>query len=289
MIRGKIIKGIGGFYYVKTLKGIYECKARGLFRNTAESPIVGDNCILEETEQMRGYIVEILPRKNLFLRPPVANVDKAFIVFSINDPDIDLSLLDKMIVQSYYYDTKPIVLINKSELNRQWADKLILDYRKSDIEAYAISVYEDSDLTFIYDKFKGYTSALMGPSGVGKSTLLNQFVDNKLQTGEISEKTKRGKHTTRHVELLILDNETFVFDTPGYSSLELEFIDDAEELKYYYPDFYNLSENCKFNNCLHDREPNCAVKMAVEQEKIAKWRYENYKNYLEAIRNKRRY
>ena len=265
MINGKIIKGIGGFYYVDTEKGLYECRARGIFRKNKITPLVGDRVSISvvDEENKKGVVEEIEERDTELVRPPIANVDKALIVFAIKNPSPNLSLLDRF-----------IVLAEKENL------EIVIVFTKVDLDT-------DGELL---GELKENTVVFAGPSGVGKSSLLNEVDKNfELKTGEVSDKIKRGKHTTRHAELLKLECGGMVADTPGFSSLTLDDIDESE-LKEYFIEF-DKYDDCRFGSrCIHENEPSCAVKEAVENGDISKKRYESYIQLLNEIRSgKRRY
>lgn len=288
---GKIIRGIGGFYYVQTEHGIVVCRARGKFRKLNIKPIVGDIVKIESENLKDGYIYEIFDRENELQRPPVANVDQAVIVFSIKSPVLNSILLDKMIVLSEINNIKPIICINKIDLcEREEYEKLIKIYRKINYTIIATSTITMQGIEELKSCLKDKTSFLSGPSGVGKSSLINCLQSNmKLKTGEISEKISRGKHTTRSVELIPLDFGGFVLDTPGFSSLNIEL--DKENLKYFFKEFVDLQDGCRFTTCLHENEPGCNIINCVKEGIIDKRRYLNYIAILKELEEeqKRRY
>ena len=290
---GKIIKGIAGFYYVHCADHqIYECKAKGIFRNKKIKPLVGDNVEITvlNTDPPEGNIDRILERKSELIRPAVANIDQALVVFAIQDPEPNLNLLDRFLVMMETSGIPVTIAFNKIDL----ADEAMMDrYRKiyepAGYPVMFLSTYEDSGIHQIREFLKGKTTALAGPSGVGKSSLTNQILpEAQMETGSISEKIKRGKHTTRHSELFCLDTDTYLMDTPGFSSM---FVEDMEpqELKEYFPEFAPFEDECKFLDCVHIGEKICGVKQAVEQEKISKSRYENYRLFYQELKEKRRY
>ncbi len=290
---GKIIKGIAGFYYVHgTDQQIYECKAKGIFRNKKIKPLVGDNVEITvlSTDPPEGNIDRILERKTELIRPAVANIDQALVVFAIQDPEPNLNLLDRFLVMMETAQIPVTIAFNKIDL----ADEALMDrYRKIyELAGYPVmflSTYKDSGIRQVREFLKGKTTALAGPSGVGKSSLTNQILpEAQMETGSISEKIKRGKHTTRHSELFCLDEDTYLMDTPGFSSM---FVEDMEpqELKNYFPEFEPFEDECKFIGCVHIGEKVCGVKQAVEQEKISKSRYENYRLFYQELKEKRRY
>ena len=294
MINGKIIKGIGGFYYVDTEKGLYECRARGIFRKNKITPLVGDRVGISvvDEENKKGVVEEIEKRDTELVRPPIANVDKALIVFAIKNPAPNLSLLDRFIVLAEKENLEIVIVFTKVDLD---ADGELLEELKSIYEVSGYKVIPVSNklklnIDKIKEELKENTVVFAGPSGVGKSSLLNEVDKNfELKTGEVSDKIKRGKHTTRHAELLKLECGGMVADTPGFSSLTLDDIDESE-LKEYFIEF-DKYDDCRFGSrCIHENEPSCAVKEAVENGEISKKRYESYIQLLNEIRSgKRRY
>ena len=294
MIEGRIIKGIGGFYYVDTDNGLYECRARGIFRKNKITPLVGDRVSISvvDEENKKGVVEEIEKRDTELVRPPIANVDKALIVFAIKNPAPNLSLLDRFIVLAEKENLEIVIVFTKVDLD---ADGELLEELKSIYEVSGYKVISVSNklklnIDKIKEELKENTVVFAGPSGVGKSSLLNEVDKNfELKTGEVSDKIKRGKHTTRHAELLKLECGGMVADTPGFSSLTLDDIDESE-LKEYFIEFDKYDE-CRFGSrCIHENEPSCAVKEAVENGEISKKRYESYIQLLNEIRSgKRRY
>lgn len=294
MIEGRIIKGIGGFYYVDTDNGLYECRARGIFRKNKITPLVGDRVSISvvDEENKKGVVEEIEKRDTELVRPPIANVDKALIVFAIKNPAPNLSLLDRFIVLAEKENLEIVIVFTKVDLD---ADGELLEELKSIYEVSGYKVIPVSNklklnIDKIKEELKENTVVFAGPSGVGKSSLLNEVDKNfELKTGEVSDKIKRGKHTTRHAELLKLECGGMVADTPGFSSLTLDDIDESE-LKEYFIEF-DKHDDCRFGSrCIHENEPSCAVKEAVENGEISKKRYESYIQLLNEIRSgKRRY
>ena len=294
MINGKIIKGIGGFYYVDTENGLYECRARGIFRKNKITPLVGDRVSISvvDEENKKGVVEEIEERDTELVRPPIANVDKALIVFAIKNPAPNLSLLDRFIVLAEKENLEIVIVFTKVDLD---ADGELLGelkdiYEVSGYKVISVSNKLKLNIDKIKEELKENTVVFAGPSGVGKSSLLNEVDKNfELKTGEVSDKIKRGKHTTRHAELLKLECGGMVADTPGFSSLTLDDIDESE-LKEYFIEF-DKHDDCRFGSrCIHENEPSCAVKEAVENGEISKKRYESYIQLLNEIRSgKRRY
>ena len=294
MLNGKIIKGIGGFYYVDTNQGLYECRARGIFRKNKITPLVGDRVSISvvDEENKKGVVEEIEDRDTELVRPPIANVDKALIVFAIKNPSPNLSLLDRFIVLAEKENLEIVIVFTKVDLDTDGAilEELKDIYETSGYKVIPVSNKEKLNIDKIKEELKESTVVFAGPSGVGKSSLLNEVDKNfELKTGEVSDKIKRGKHTTRHAELLKLECGGMVADTPGFSSLTLDDIDE-NELKEYFIEFDNYDE-CRFGSrCIHENEPCCAVKEAVENGEISKKRYDSYIQLLNEIRSgKRRY
>ena len=294
MINGKIIKGIGGFYYVDTENGLYECRARGIFRKNKITPLVGDRVSISvvDEENKKGVVEEIEERDTELVRPPIANVDKALIVFAIKNPSPNLSLLDRFIVLAEKENLEIVIVFTKVDLDTdgELLGELKDIYEVSGYKVIPVSNKLKLNIDKIKEELKENTVVFAGPSGVGKSSLLNEVDKNfELKTGEVSDKIKRGKHTTRHAELLKLECGGMVADTPGFSSLTLDDIDESE-LKEYFIEFDKYDE-CRFGSrCIHENEPSCAVKEAVENGDISKKRYESYIQLLNEIRSgKRRY
>lgn len=292
MIEGIITKGIGGFYYVKTKDKLYETRARGLFREEKITPLVGDKVLIRINEDGSGYVEEIKPRKTKLLRPPVANVDQVIIVMSLKSPSINLWLLDRFLVMAEFEGIENIVIaLSKVDLVENEEVKKIKEiYELAKYKFIEISNLENIGIDQIKNVLNNHITVFAGPSGVGKSTLLNSIDKSlELETGSVSQKTERGKHTTRHVELIELDEDTFVLDTPGFSSLDIDFIDEAVELSHYFKEFIDEDRPCKFSGCLHLTEPGCSVKERVDEGIISTSRYENYKKILDEVKNIRRY
>ena len=285
-MEGIIIKGIGGFYYIKTDEGIIECKARGKFRYNSLKPMVGDRVTIK-VENGKGVIEDIHERSSELIRPTVANVTQAFVVFAIKNPDINLDLLNRFLTLCEYNDIHAVVCLNKEDLCTE-EEKENLKELINDIgyEVLFINAKEGKGFDALKERLEHNITVLCGPSGAGKSTLLNSFIDREhMETGSVSEKIGRGKHTTRHSELIDVDNG-YLVDTPGFTTLDVTFID-RDSLKYCFPEFNDYNNLCKFNGCNHYKEPKCAVKEAVEEVKINKLRYEFYIKTLEEIINRR--
>ncbi|MBR1815794.1 MAG: ribosome small subunit-dependent GTPase A [Lachnospiraceae bacterium] len=290
---GKIIKGVGGFYYVHLHDEIvYECKAKGIFRNQNIKPTVGDDVDIDiiDEEERTGNIISIKTRKNSLIRPAVSNINQAIIIFALSNPKPNYNLLDRFLVMMNVQHIDTIICFNKSDLtDEETAEKIKKIYSSCGYEVITSSTYEDKNIEEIRAKLTGKTTVLAGPSGVGKSSIINAIKsDSYAKTGEISEKIKRGKHTTRHVELMYVDEDTYIMDTPGFSSLYIEGIE-AEELKYYYNEFNEYEGKCRFNGCIHINEPECAVKEALSDGHISSLRYDNYKLLYEELKEKRKW
>ncbi len=287
-MKGKIIKGIGGFYYIKTQEGLIECKARGKFRHKDMKPMVGDDVEIT-VEGGKGVIEDIYERSSELVRPTVANVTQAFVVFSIKNPDINFDLLNRFLVLCEHNNIEAIVCLNKVDLVSE-EEKTIVKEKINAIgyEVLFINAKQGIGVESLRERLKGNVTVLCGPSGAGKSTLINTLKESyHMQTGEVSDKIGRGKHTTRHSELIDVE-DGYIVDTPGFSTLEVTFIE-KDDLKYSFPEFNELNNSCKFRGCLHYKEPGCAVKEAVEEGIINKFRYEFYIRTLEEIMNGRKY
>lgn len=292
-MQGKIVKGIAGFYYVHVAEsGIYECKAKGIFRSQGMKPLVGDNVeltILDEAEKT-GNIEKILPRKNELIRPAVANVDQALVIFAAAKPKPNFNLLDRFLISMSFQKVPVIICFNKQDMVSEEELRMLRDtYESAGYELHFISALQQRGVEELRQILQGKTTTVAGPSGVGKSSLINILQpEAEMETGAISEKIERGKHTTRHSELFALDEESYIFDTPGFSSVFLPDLE-KEELKEYFPEFAEYEPYCRFQGCVHIHEPGCSVKEALEEKKISPIRYENYKLLYEELKNKRRY
>ncbi|GAA0734717.1 ribosome small subunit-dependent GTPase A [Clostridium oceanicum] len=287
-MRGTIIKGIGGFYYIK-IDGsdeVVECKARGKFRKSKLTPMIGDEVEII-IEKGKGVIDEIYDRKSELIRPAVSNVTQALVVFSFKNPEINIDLLNKFLLICEYNNLKATVCFNKLDLIKEKeCENTISMIEKAGYDIIFLNAKKGIGMDKVKEKIKGNVTVLCGPSGVGKSTILNEITGKEtMATGDISKKLKRGKHTTRHSELIYVD-EGLVVDTPGFSSVNIDFMD-KEDLQYDFPEFREYIGGCKYNGCLHYKEPSCVVKEAVEKGDIHKDRYEFYIKTLESIINRR--
>ena len=292
-MQGKIIKGIAGFYYVHVVhSGIYECKAKGIFRNKKIKPLVGDNVEIDiiDEEKRIGNIVEIAERTNELIRPAVANIDQSLVVFAVMRPDPNINLLDRFLVMMERQDVPVIICFNKVDLV---PEEELIELRDTYVNAgYHViftSTLNGNGVGDVKRILIGKTTAFAGPSGVGKSSMLNAIIpDANSETGGISEKIGRGKNTTRHTEIFNLEDETYIMDTPGFTSLYTNDFE-KEELKWYFPEFREYEGKCRFNGCIHENEPDCAVKDALEEGKISESRYKNYLQMLDEIKNRKKY
>ena len=283
---GLIKKGIGGFYYVEANDKIYECKARGIFRKNKLTPYAGDRVLFSIDEDETGTIEEILPRKNYLIRPPVANLDQLFIVVSVCEPSPNPLIIDKTIAAAINKEISPVIVISKTDLqDGQWIQEI---YKTVGIPVLMISAVDDRDIAQIRTMLQGKISAFTGNSGVGKSTLLNRIDERfQLQTGEISQKLGRGKHTTRQVELLKLPDGGYVADTPGFSAIDMERYEliRKENLQFCFPEFKPYMNQCRFPSCSHTCEKGCAVLKAVEDGKIHSSRIESYRTMYQEVKD----
>ncbi|WP_163101455.1 ribosome small subunit-dependent GTPase A [Peribacillus alkalitolerans] len=290
MPEGKIIKALSGFYYVLDGQQITQCRGRGVFRKNKITPLVGDEVVYQAENVTDGYILEVKERKNELVRPPIANVDQAILVFSAVEPDFSTILLDRFLVLIEANEIDPIICISKMDLVPEEKLEEIEGYVK-DYEAMGYPVITTSSVTSdgmekLTPYIAGKTSVFAGQSGVGKSSLLNALNPNlELKTNDISSHLGRGKHTTRHVELIDV-RDGLVADTPGFSSLEFMDIE-VEDLSYSFPEIYRAGQLCKFRGCLHDKEPKCAVKDAVVEGSITAYRYDHYLEFLNEIRDRK--
>ena len=292
-MQGKIVKGIAGFYYVHVVgSGVYECKAKGVFRKEKIKPLVGDNVEIEvlDEKDMEGNITEILPRKNDLIRPAVANIDQALVVFAVTQPDPHFNLLDRFLVMMERKEIPTVLCFNKTDIAESpLITELKQIYSGCGYPVLFTSAKEEENIEKLKELLKGKTTAIAGPSGVGKSSLINLLQSRvKMETGSISRKIARGKHTTRHSELLVLGKDSYIMDTPGFSSLYVNDFE-KEELKYCFPEFDPYEGQCRFNGCDHIHEPGCAVKEAVEEGKIHRVRYQDYTEMYRELQERKKY
>lgn len=292
-MQGKIIKGIAGFYYVHTPNGhVYECKAKGVFRKDKQKPLVGDNVemdVLDDNKKL-GHISTILPRKNDLIRPAVANVDQALIIFAVTKPEPNFNLLDRFLIMMEQKDLPCIICFNKQDLfSDEEKKELAAVYENAGHTVLFVSALYNQGTEELQSLLQGKTTTVAGPSGVGKSSIINCLQpDIQMETGDISEKIERGKHTTRHSEIIPVNEKTYLVDTPGFSSLLL-FDLEKEKLAQYYYEFSEYEPVCKFIGCSHTHEPVCGVKLALDDGKISQIRYKNYCLLYEELACKKKY
>ena len=292
-MQGKIIRGIAGFYYVHVVEsGVYECKAKGIFRKDGIKPLVGDDVEIEilDEKDMEGNIMQILPRRNDLIRPAVANIDQALVVFAAAKPKPHFQLLDRFLVMMESKEIPAILCFNKSDIVDDAEIASLKEiYENCGYPLLFTSAKEETNIDELKELLRGKTTAIAGPSGVGKSSLINQLQSGvKMETGSISRKIERGKHTTRHSELIVLEEGSYIMDTPGFSSLYVGDME-KEELKYCFPEFSAYEGKCRCNGCRHTHEPGCAVREAVEEGKIHRMRYEDYTFLYRELQEKKRY
>jgi len=289
MKEGVILRGIGGFYDVMADGDVYRCRARGRFRKMGITPLVGDRVLfIPETQTTEGSLEEILPRKNTLIRPSVANIDNLAVVMAAAHPEPDLLLVDKLIVLAERMEISPILVINKVDLaQKEEIESLKSQYEKTGYPVYCVSAKSGLGIEELSRGLSGITT-LAGQSGVGKSSIINSLHPHvELETGDVSQKIKRGRHTTRHVELLTLPYGGMIVDTPGFSQLELMDFE-PNQLQESYVDFHEYMDECYFKMCLHVNEPDCAVRQAVEAGNLPAGRYERYVKLVNEIKGNRR-
>jgi ribosome biogenesis GTPase len=292
-MQGKIVKGISGFYYVHIVgSGIYECKAKGIFRNQNIKPLVGDDveiAILDEAEK-KGNIEAILPRRNALIRPAVANIDQALIIFAAAKPQPNFNLLDRFLVMMEYQNVPVVICFNKNDLvTEEEMNRVTAIYEGCGYQVLHTSTTEKTGIEQLKDQLCGKTTAVAGPSGVGKSSLINCLSpEAEMETGDISKKIERGRHTTRHSEIFPVSEGTYIMDTPGFSTLYMPGFE-KEDLQKFYPEFVPYEPYCRFQGCSHMVEPDCGVREALAEGKISTLRYENYKLLYEELKNTKKY
>ena len=288
-LQGRIIKGVGGFYYIDTENGIYESKARGIFRKEGITPLVGDTCEIDIVDEKKktGNITGILPRKSALIRPAAANADQAVMIFAIKKPELSTGLLDRFLMNMEKQELETIIVFSKTDLDDP--TELMDIYGNAGYNVLAVSNKTKEGVDELKALLRGKISVLSGPSGVGKSSLINSLLEKEYaETGELSEKIGRGKNTTRHTELISLGEDTYIMDTPGYSSIEVMY-NDAEEVSYGFREMKPYLGKCRFTGCSHVAEPDCAVKNAVEVGVISRERYDSYVRIYEAVKSVRKY
>lgn len=291
-MKGKIIKGIAGFYYVHTPEGVFECKAKGVFRKEKRKPLVGDNVEIEivDDEKLLGNITEIFPRSNSLIRPAAANIDQALVIFAIVKPDPNYNLLDRFLISMHQQMIPTVICFNKKDLaSAKEQQELYEAYRQSGCEVMFVSGSRQEGIDRIREVLRGKATVVAGPSGVGKSTIVNALTpEAHMETGEISRKIERGKHTTRHAELFAVEEATYIMDTPGFTSLNVAGME-KEELQGFYPEFEPYEPYCRFGGCVHINEPVCGVKEALAEGKISRIRYDNYCRIYEELKERKKY
>lgn len=276
--------------------GIYECKAKGIFRNKKIKPLVGDNVLIDviDEDNKKGNISDILERRNELIRPASANIDQAMVIFAVKSPEPNYNLLDRFILMMDYQDVPTVVVFNKTDLvEEKDIEELRKIYEKCGCKVIFISAYDNTGIDILIDTLKDKTTILAGPSGVGKSSLTNIILPDRKEEGEISKtgdvsRIGRGRHTTRHSEIFNVTGSTYICDTPGFTSLNLPELE-KEQVRFYFNEFDEYEGTCRFNGCVHINEPDCAVKMAVEKGVISRRRYTSYVELYEEIKNQKKY
>lgn len=291
-MKGKIIRGIGGFYYIYTGSAVYECRAKGIFRKDHQKPLPGDLveiAVLDEEKKL-GNIEEILPRKNVLIRPAVANVDQALVIFALASPKPNFNLLDRFLVMMEKQGVPVRICFNKKDLTDAGTiEEIRRRYAGSGYELLFISAKQEEGVEKVRGLLRGKTTTVAGPSGVGKSSLINRLQSEIfMETGTLSEKIERGRHTTRHTELMPVEADTYILDTPGFSSVELTGME-KEELGLYFPEIRERADGCRFAGCAHLTEPDCMVRQALSEGGISPERYETYRSFYEDLKKRRKY
>ena len=292
-MKGKIMKGISGFYYVNVVEsGIYECKAKGIFRKDKIKPLVGDDVEIEvlSEEKKIGNIIKIFPRHSELVRPAVANVDQALVIFAAREPSPNFSLLDRFLVIMEKQEIPVIICFNKKDLcEKEELKQMKKIYEDCGYQVILTSAMEKKGMEELKTLLRGKTTTVAGPSGVGKSSLTNLLQkDVVMETGEISKKLGRGRHTTRHSQIIAIEENTWIYDTPGFTSFYVENIE-KEELRYYFREFAAYEGTCRFQGCTHTHEPGCKVKEALAEGRISQERYSSYLELYRELKEKRKY
>ena len=289
---GTIIRGVGGFYYIHDGKDVYECRARGIFRNRNEKPLVGDKVVFDITDaaDLKGNVVSIADRKNSLIRPAVANVDRVMVVFAVSAPAPNLNLLDRFLIMMKKRGIPVVILWNKCDLLPDEKSAVFEEiYRTSGHDRYRISAGSGNGVEKVRELLKDSVTVLAGPSGVGKSTLINRICpEAEMMTGGLSRKNMRGRHTTRHTELFAVQGGGYILDTPGFSALDI-FAEDMRDLEDCYAEFAEYRKTCRFMDCAHINEPDCGVKAAVAEGAVHRIRYENYVQLSKELADRKKY
>ncbi len=292
MLDGRILKGVGGFYYVYTDEGIYQCRARGLFRKQSLKPLAGDRCSIEltHTDDVEGNVTDILPRKNALVRPPVANIDQALVIFAIHSPEPVWGLLDRFLIMMERADIPSVICINKDDLSEESEAPVIRRiYDPAGYRLIFTSVKEHTGFEELKEILEDKVTSVAGPSGAGKSSIINTLTGKELmETGDISRKLGRGRQTTRHTELIHLWGDTFIFDSPGFSAIELPGMDEGE-LAGCFPEMRPYAGQCYYADCTHTHEPDCRVINEVNNGMISDERYDSYKAIFKELHERKRF
>ena len=291
IITGKVIKGIGGFYYVVAASALYECRARGVFRKQGITPLVGDVVDIEPTDQEgTAFLVDIHERKSCLVRPAVANADQAVLVFAATKPDVNYGLVDRFLANMREQEMETYICITKSDLvSDEELNEIVSVYQEAGYRVYPISNKTGLGIEAVKEILKGKSTVLSGPSGVGKSSLIKNLIpDSKVEIGEISKKIGRGKNTTRHTEILPLDEDSFIYDTPGYSSIDI-LCKEESELEGLFIEFEPYLGDCRFAGCSHISEPDCKIKEAVQSGDISEKRYNSYVQIYNTLKDRRKW
>ena len=292
MLEGRILKGVGGFYYVHTEEGVFQCRAKGLFRRKELKPLAGDRCVIEltHTDDVEGNVTDILPRKNSLVRPPVANLDQAIVIFAVHSPEPVWGLLDRFLITMERESIPSVICMNKDDLSSEGdQNEIIRIYGPSGYKLLFTSANERQGLDDLRAVLSGKVSSVAGPSGAGKSSIINALTgESTMETGDLSRKLGRGKQTTRHTELISLGDGAFIFDSPGFSAMDLPDIPE-DGLAACFPEMRPHIGRCYYSDCSHTHEPSCAVKQAVERGDISKERYASYLDIYEELHERKKY